>query len=30
MAGNVAEWTSTVFTEAGVEAMNDLNPTLSV
>lgn len=29
MAGNVAEWTSTVFTEAGVEAMNDLNPTLS-
>ena len=28
MAGNVAEWTSTVFTEAGVDAMNDLNPTL--
>ena len=28
MAGNVAEWTSTVYTEAGVEAMNDLNPTL--
>jgi gliding motility-associated lipoprotein GldK len=29
MAGNVAEWTSTVFTEAGVDAMNDLNPQLS-
>ena len=28
MAGNVAEWTSTIFTEAGVDAMNDLNPTL--
>ena len=28
MAGNVAEWTSTIYTEAGVEAMNDLNPTL--
>ena len=28
MAGNVAEWTSTVYTEAGVEAMNDINPTL--
>ncbi len=28
MAGNVAEWTSTVYTEAGVDAMNDLNPTL--
>ena len=28
MAGNVAEWTSTVYTEAGVEAMNDLNPQL--
>ena len=28
MAGNVAEWTSTVFTEAGVEAMNDINPQL--
>ena len=26
MAGNVAEWTSTVYTEAGVEAMNDLTP----
>ena len=29
MAGNVAEWTSTIFTEAGVGAMNDLNPQLS-
>lgn len=29
MAGNVAEWTSTVFTEAGVKAMADLNPQLS-
>lgn len=29
MAGNVAEWTSTIYTEAGVEAMNDLNPQLS-
>lgn len=28
MAGNVAEWTSTVYTPSGVEAMNDLNPTL--
>ena len=28
MAGNVAEWTSTVYTEAGVESMNDLNPQL--
>ena len=28
MAGNVAEWTSTIYTEAGVEAMNDLNPKL--
>ena len=28
MAGNVAEWTSTIYTEAGVEAMNVLNPTL--
>lgn len=28
MAGNVAEWTSTVYTEAGVEAMNDINPQL--
>ena len=29
MAGNVAEWTSTVYTEAGVDAMNDMNPQLS-
>ena len=29
MAGNVAEWTSTVYTEAGVQAMADLNPQLS-
>ena len=28
MAGNVAEWTSTIYTESGLEAMNDLNPTL--
>ncbi len=28
MAGNVAEWTSTVYTEAGVESMNDINPQL--
>ena len=28
MAGNVAEWTSTVYTEAGVKSMNDLNPQL--
>ena len=28
MAGNVAEWTSTVYTESGVSAMNDLNPQL--
>lgn len=28
MAGNVAEWTSTIFTEAGADAMNDLNPQL--
>ena len=28
MAGNVAEWTSTVYTEAGVSAMNDMNPQL--
>ena len=27
-AGNVAEWTSTIYTEAGVEAMNDINPQL--
>lgn len=29
MAGNVAEWTSTVYTEAGVESMADMNPELS-
>lgn len=29
MAGNVAEWTSTVYTDAGVDAMNDINPQLS-
>lgn len=29
MAGNVAEWTSTVYTEAGVSMMNDLNPELT-
>ena len=28
MAGNAAEWTSTVFTEAGVDAMSDMNPEL--
>jgi len=28
MAGNVAEWTSTIYTEAGVESMNDINPEL--
>ena len=28
MAGNVAEWTSTIYTESGVDAMNDLNPQL--
>ena len=28
MAGNVAEWTSTVYTEAGVQSMSDLNPEL--
>ncbi|MCQ2256984.1 MAG: SUMF1/EgtB/PvdO family nonheme iron enzyme [Bacteroidaceae bacterium] len=28
MAGNVAEWTSTVYTEAGVLSMSDMNPTL--
>lgn len=26
MAGNVAEWTSTAYTDAGVEAMNNINP----
>ena len=29
LAGNVAEWTSTIYTEAGVDAMNDVNPQLS-
>ncbi len=29
MAGNVAEWTSTVYTEAGVMSMSDMNPQLS-
>ena len=29
MAGNVAEWTSTVYTESGVIAMADINPELS-
>ena len=28
MAGNAAEWCSTIYTEAGVEAMNDINPQL--
>lgn len=28
MAGNVAEWTSTVYTESGVNSMSDLNPEL--
>lgn len=28
MAGNVAEWTNTVYTEAGVESMADMNPEL--
>lgn len=28
MAGNVAEWTSTVYTESGVLSMSDLNPDL--
>ena len=28
MAGNVAEWTSTVYTQAGVTNMSDLNPEL--
>lgn len=28
MAGNVAEWTNTVFTEAGVVSMADVNPEL--
>ncbi len=29
MAGNAAEWTSTVYTQAGVSSMSDLNPELS-
>ena len=29
MAGNVAEWTSTVYTEAGVLSMSDMNPDLT-
>ena len=29
MAGNVAEWTSTTYTSAGVKAMADINPELS-
>ncbi len=29
MAGNVAEWTSTLYTEAGVLQMSDMNPELS-
>ena len=29
MAGNVAEWTSTVYTEAGIKSMSDINPELS-
>ena len=29
MAGNVAEWTSTVYTQAGVKNMSDLNPELT-
>lgn len=28
MAGNVAEWTSTVYTESGVNNMSDMNPEL--
>ena len=28
MAGNVAEWTSTLYTDAGIEAMNNINPQL--
>ncbi len=28
MAGNVAEWTNTVFTESGVQSMADVNPEL--
>lgn len=29
MAGNVAEWTSTAYSETGVEAMNGINPELT-
>lgn len=29
MAGNVAEWTSTIYTLAGVQSMSDLNPELT-
>lgn len=29
MAGNVAEWTSTTYTESGVLSMSDMNPELS-
>ena len=29
MAGNAAEWTSTVYTQAGVVSMSDLNPELT-
>lgn len=29
MAGNVAEWTSTIYTSSGVAAMADINPQLS-
>ncbi len=29
MAGNVAEWTSTVYTEAGVLSMGDINPNIN-
>ena len=29
LAGNVAEWTSTLYTEAGILQMNDMNPELS-
>ena len=29
LAGNVAEWTSTLYTEAGILQMNDVNPELS-
>lgn len=28
MAGNVAEWTSTLYTDAGIEIMNNINPQL--